>query len=321
MHRISKWEVCLLIALVASVAFVYMGYRNPDIVQSTKQKRFGATYMTMNNPFYVIINNQIKQEVESKGDILITRDPGLDVKKQNQQIYELIDQKVDAIFINPIDYTKIEPALKAAKKAKIPIIVIDAPVHSTSLVTTTVVSDNYGAGVACAKDMMQRKKSANIILLEHSSAKSARDRIDGFLDTIRGNAAYRILYRQQCEGQLERTMPIMEHILRINKDPIDVIMALNDPSALGALAALEEQGKDLDVLQYSVDGSPEVKTLIKNQPGQMVTAGQSPITMGNIAIQKGYEILSHKPVEKKILVPVTLIKKENIDNFDISRWQ
>ena len=321
MHRINKWEVCLLIALVASVAFVYMGYRNPDIVQSTKQKRFGATYMTMNNPFYVIINNQIKQEVESKGDILITRDPGLDVKKQNQQIYELIDQKVDAIFINPIDYTKIEPALKAAKKAKIPIIVIDAPVHSTSLVTTTVVSDNYGAGVACAKDMMQRKKSANIILLEHSSAKSARDRIDCFLDTIRGNAAYRILYRQQCEGQLERTMPIMEHILQINKDPIDVIMALNDPSALGALAALEEQGKDLDVLQYSVDGSPEVKTLIKNQPGQMVTAGQSPITMGDIAIQKGYEILSHKPVEKKILVPVTLIKKENIDNFDTSRWQ
>lgn len=72
--------------------------------------------MTMNNPFYKIINNEILKVVEKNNDTLITLDPELDVDKQNEQIYKFIDQKVDGIFINPIDFEQIEPALQAAKE-------------------------------------------------------------------------------------------------------------------------------------------------------------------------------------------------------------
>ena len=82
--------------------------------------------MTMNNPFYKIINNEILKVVEKNNDTLITLDPELDVDKQNEQIYKFIDQKVDGIFINPIDFEQIEPALQAAKRANIPVIIIDA---------------------------------------------------------------------------------------------------------------------------------------------------------------------------------------------------
>lgn len=44
----------------------------------------------------------------------------------------------------------------------------------------TIVSDNYDAGVQCAKDMMERLDSANIVLLKHTTAKSAKERIEGF---------------------------------------------------------------------------------------------------------------------------------------------
>ena len=64
---------------------------------------------------------------------------------------KFIDQKVDGIFINPIDFEQIEPALQAAKRANIPVIIIDAPVSDESLVNCTIVSDNYDAGVQCAK--------------------------------------------------------------------------------------------------------------------------------------------------------------------------
>ena len=57
--------------------------------------------MTMNNPFFEVINNEIKKRLN--GDVLITLDPILDVDKQNEQILDLIDQRVDAIFVNPID--------------------------------------------------------------------------------------------------------------------------------------------------------------------------------------------------------------------------
>ena len=49
---------------------------------------------------------------------------------------------------------------------------------------TTVVSDNYDAGVKCALDMMQRFEKARIVLLEHQNVLSAVDRINGFLDTV-----------------------------------------------------------------------------------------------------------------------------------------
>ena len=74
--------------------------------------------------------------------------------------------------------------------------------------------------------------SAKIVLLKHSSAKSAKDRIDGFLDTIQSHPQYQVVDEGECEGQLELAMPLMQKIIKKHRD-IDVVMALNDPSALG----------------------------------------------------------------------------------------
>ena len=58
----------------------------------------------MNNEFYKIVNNQIRMQVEKNGDQMITLDPALDQKKQNEQIKQLVKRKVDAIFLNPVDW-------------------------------------------------------------------------------------------------------------------------------------------------------------------------------------------------------------------------
>lgn len=257
-----------------------------------KHKVFGVSYMTMNNPFYKIINNEILKVVEKNNDTLITLDPELDVDKQNEQIYKFIDQKVDGIFINPIDFEQIEPALQAAKRANIPVIIIDAPVSDESLVNCTIVSDNYDAGVQCAKDMMERLDSANIVLLKHTTAKSAKERIEGFLSVIDNNEKYKVINEAECDGQLEIAMPKMQEIIEETPD-IDVVMALNDPSALGALAALEKNNKN-DVMVYGIDGTPEIKALIGRNQMIVGTVAQSPIKMGQIAVENMYNILNGK---------------------------
>ena len=275
--------------------------------------------MTMNNPFYKIINNEILKVVEKNNDTLITLDPELDVDKQNEQIYKFIDQKVDGIFINPIDFEQIEPALQAAKRADIPVIIIDAPVSDESLVNCTIVSDNYDAGVQCAKDMMERLDSANIVLLKHTTAKSAKERIEGFLSVIDNNEKYKVINEAECDGQLEIAMPKMQEIIKQTPD-IDVVMALNDPSALGALAALEKNNKN-DVMVYGIDGTPEIKALIGRNQMIVGTVAQSPIKMGQIAVENMYNILNGKKVEKNIIIPISLINKENLFKYDEDRWQ
>lgn len=93
--------------------------------QERRPYKFGATYMTMNNPFYEIIDNEIRSMVESRGDMLITRDPALNVEKQIDQVREMVDRRVDGIFINPVDWKMISPALEEAFGAGIPIIVVE----------------------------------------------------------------------------------------------------------------------------------------------------------------------------------------------------
>lgn len=56
-----------------------------SLTQRENVHKFGATYMTMNNPFFEVINETIRATVESNGDILITRDPALDAVRQTQQ--------------------------------------------------------------------------------------------------------------------------------------------------------------------------------------------------------------------------------------------
>ena len=64
--------------------------------------------MTLNNQFYDVLNSEIQQIAEQKGDHLITLDPALDQEKQNDEISYLIEQNVDVIILNPVDWKGVQ---------------------------------------------------------------------------------------------------------------------------------------------------------------------------------------------------------------------
>jgi ribose transport system substrate-binding protein len=280
---------------------------------------FGATYMTMGNPFFVYLNDGIKGIVEAKGDKLVVLDPAMDQEKQNDQLIRLINQNVDAVFLNPVDWEKITPALEKIRKAGIPVINIDAPVKETELVNCIISSDNRKAGMLIAQDLFSRRKKAGIIVLEHPSARSAADRAAAFMETIKEKKQYTVTARASSDGLIERSMTEMKKILE-QKTGFDVVMAINDPTAVGAVAALQEAGRADGILVYGIDGSPDAKRLVAE--GKMTaTVAQSPVLIGREAATAAYTILSGRQVERQILVPVVLIDKTNIAAYDISRWQ
>lgn len=300
--------------------FVLDSYSKTSTIFAYKMpKKIGATYMTLNNPFFKIIDEEIRNTLELENNILITLDPALDLEKQIDQIEYLIEQKVDAIILNPVDFVGLRDVLKKANDANIPIFTVDTEVVDKDLIEGSIVSDNYDAGVQCAKDMMKRLDAANIVLLEHSQANSAKERIKGFENTIQKKSNYRIIKRIECNGQLEIAMPLMETYLKTNPD-IDVIMALNDPSALGALAALESENMLEDVLVYGVDGTPDTKALIKE--GRMqATVAQSPKMLGHEIAMQINNYFQGKKTNQYQREPVIIITKENIDDYSIKEWE
>ena len=104
--RLVIW-VCICLGVILTIAILSWGTMKHEIGRAVRRKhihKFGATYMTMNNPFYEIIDDEIRSILESRGDMLITRDPALDVLKQIEQVEEMIEQGVEGIFINPVDW-------------------------------------------------------------------------------------------------------------------------------------------------------------------------------------------------------------------------
>ena len=69
---------------------------------------------------------------------------------------------------------------------------------------------------------------------------------------------------------------------------IDVVMALNDPSAMGAMAALDAEHMLSDVLVYGADGSPEAKTMIYENK-MAATSAQSPRTTGKKTVENALQ--------------------------------
>ncbi|KXT83285.1 periplasmic fructose-binding protein component of signal transduction system LevT [Streptococcus sp. DD11] len=286
------------------------------------QLKIGATYMTMNNDFYKTLNAELEKKTNQQGSRLYVRDPELDEGKQSQQIDFFVREGVDVIVINPVksDSTAIISSLHKAKQAGIKIIVVDAPVSDQAEVDTTIVSDNYQAGVLIARDMMKRLKSANILLLEHRNAVSAMDRIQGFVSTIRGHSGYQIVARKETLGQTEETMPQVKAALEEGLN-FNVVMALNDRAAIGALAAVKDQGVDRRISIYGVDGSPDIKNFLTTGNDIEGTVAQSPIQMG----QKVAEVIElmqvGRPYERQYLIPVHLVNRDNISQYTITGWQ
>ena len=173
--------------LIAAAGFYHFIATDYSARQNEHRRKLGAVYMTLNNPFYEVIDEEIRTVVENHGDVLISRDPALSVEKQLEEIQNLIDAEVELIFINPVDWTKVEPALKLARDAKIPVIAIDTNVEDDTLVNCTVVSDNYSAGVQCAEHLLKNSSGGKIAILKHSQARSSIDRIGGVLDKISAN--------------------------------------------------------------------------------------------------------------------------------------
>lgn len=312
------WGVMgILMLFLAGLAMWQIMQTDFSLRQVEHRHKFGAVYMTLNNPFYEIVDEEIRMEVERRGDVLITRDPALSVERQEEAVRELIDSGVEVIFINPVDWQRIAPALQAAKEANVLVIAVDTNVEEESFVAATVMSDNYLAGKQCARHLLEHSEGGNIALLKHSEARSAVDRIQGFLDGIAGNTKFRVVAQAECRGQLEQAMPAMQEMLKRHPE-IDVVMALNDPAAMGAMAALQTVGRLDKVLVYGVDGVPETKEMIY-QGHMMATAGQSPRAIGRHAAEQAYKLLAGEKVPKLMRLPTQLLTKDNL-GADMRGW-
>jgi ABC-type sugar transport system substrate-binding protein len=94
-------------------------------------KLFGVSFQTMNNPFFVDLNKGLQAAIEAKGDKLVTLDAQFNSLKQKNDIADLLQQQPAAIFINPVNREGIKGTLIEARRANVPVIIVDEPLSTT----------------------------------------------------------------------------------------------------------------------------------------------------------------------------------------------
>ena len=309
MKRRNLYTLILIITVAVifavGLSMLVLPQKDLSLHQNEKKTIFGGVYMTLNNPFYQIIDTEMRSLIEANNGILLTRNPSLNAERQQEQILELVDLGAKAIFVNPVDVDNIAPALIKAREKNVKIIAIDTNFPDNNLADCTIVSDNYLAGMQCGQHLLAHRNSAHIALLTHQQAISAQERIDGFRNAIKDKSEFQVVATEDCLGQLELAMPAMEKILQEHPE-VDVVMALNDPAAMGAVAALQHAGRLSGTSVYGVDGSPDVKEMIANG-AITATAGQEPRKIGILAVESAFRLLGMK---------ISLPQRLNIDQYN-----
>ncbi|WP_026304670.1 ABC transporter substrate-binding protein [Kaistia granuli] len=236
----------------------------PKLAQKEKYK-VGFAQTESNNPWRIAQTESMKAEAEKLGYQFVYTDAAGSAAKQVADVNSMIAQGVDVIFLAPREEKPLIPAVMAAKKAGIPVILLDRTVDPSLAkpgvdYLTFIGSDFVEEGKRIAEWLIQNANGkTKIIELEGTTGSSpANDRKKGFDDAIKAAGGFEIVASQSGDFARDKGRQVAEALLQAHPDA-NVIYAHNDEMAMGAISAIEAAGKvpGKDILVLSIDGGKE----------------------------------------------------------------
>lgn len=184
---------------------------------------------------------------EANGFKLILADSNNDAAKQVADVQGFIDQEVDYIIIAAVNEDGWDTVLNNAKKAGIPVILMDRTINaSEDLYTCWIGGGFYEEGVKATQWMEKRFAGAgkvNIVNLQGQLGASAQvGRTKALEDAIGKNSNWNLLAQQTGEWSTDKAKEIMASWIKQYGNDIHCVYAENDNMADGAIQALEEAG-------------------------------------------------------------------------------
>jgi simple sugar transport system substrate-binding protein len=227
---------------------------------SGKQLTVGFAQVGAESAWRTAETDSIKSEAAKRNVNLKFSDAQGKQENQIKAVRGFIAQGVDAIILAPVVETGWEPVLQEAKRAKIPVILVDRGIKTSdeSLFATLIASDFVAEGRMAAEWLAKKTGGkANIIELQGTpGAAPAIDRKKGFEEGIKAHPEMKIVASQSGDFRRSGGKEVTEALLKGPGANATAVYAHNDDMALGAIQALEEAGKKpgTDVIVVSIDG-------------------------------------------------------------------
>jgi ABC-type sugar transport system substrate-binding protein len=273
----------------------------------------GLVQIDLSHPFHLGEVEGAKEAARRYGfDLRITSGEG-DVNKQIQAFENLVNEGVDAIAVNFIDFKAFGPAMQKAKDAGIPVVCL----HSTPEgCVTTLGFDELFTGRSVGEYAVELLKeqpcwpecqAANIQGLLGQGLNEARS--GGWKEAVEA-AGVEVVASEPTDWQPEKAVAAMENWLVAYPD-LDLVYGNSDGLTVPAAQAARAAGNN-DVIFVSVDGSDFALEAVRD--GLMAsTFLYAPEYSGFWKAWVPYRVATGEEVPAEILIKGALVTTENVD--------
>ena len=239
-----------------------------------------------------------------------------DYETQNQMVEEAVRQGADAIVFSAIDFENNAAAIDSAAQQGVRIVAIDSNVDSDQ-VSTYIGTDNYAAGQMAAQaalDQVEGPLNVGIVNYDISSANGQereRGAADLFADSGRAEIVAVINTLAEAGHAQTDTAALLARYPEIN-----VLVAFNEPTSVGAARAVEEAGRSEDLFLVGFDSN--VLTVDGLQEGSVdALIVQNPYAMGYLGVESAYKLLSGQGgVEQTVDTSTKIVDRSNLYTMD-----
>ena len=315
---------------VGSLAAIAAAAGSGMAVATEGSKTVAVLFDGLYSEFWVAGIQIIRDDLKARGFAIQEAISDKDDNKQFEQVRAAIAKKVDGIIIVQTDSNAVIPAIKAANKAKIPMVHFNRPPAKTDAFSVAVVADNqkiahdavaYSCGVAKASG----KTFKAAILIGNLGDPNAIQRRDGFDEAVKQHPeTIEVVARIPTEWDADKAYAGLTNALQANPD-ISFLFTSSDfllPQVTQALKAVGKWapiGDEKHVMLTGFDGFPSAYELIKTK--YMEACGvQNLFLETKLAIQAILDLQAGKTVDRILLDPGFAITQANVAERQGEMW-
>lgn len=298
-------RILTIISLFVAFGFMALSLSCSDKHEQSKGK-IGVTCMDLTNPFFKLIANVMEEEAAQYGYEVVALSGQMDPAKQNNQLADFAAQGYDAVFLNPVDSKAVAEGVKKACQAGIPVFTYDVQVQdeqAKKMIVSHIGSDNYQGGRLAAESMIKvTGDNGKIAIIGYPEISSCILRVKGFKNYLKEHESkLRIVTELSGKGNRPDGYTVATDILQAHPGIVG-IFAINDPSALGAYAAVVKAGKTDQITIVGFDASPAGKQAVCEKK-LFDSPQQFPRKMAKGTVEAFIKYLNGEEVPKNIFIP------------------
>lgn len=287
-------------------------YRPNIIARSLVRKRsqvIGLVVPNMIQSYFPHIIMGVENFFNRFGYNLILCDSREDIKKEEEQIRLLIDQRVAGIMVIPSAKRNGTNVFGEMKQAGVPFVLVDR--HLKGVKASFVGVDNYEGGIIAASHLINLGHRRILHLMGPKTASMAQERYMGYRDAFR-QAKIEFDPGLVVENGLDEESGYRSMIKALEaRKEFTAVFAVNDPVAVGAMKALNDSElrvpEDISLVGFAnLDYTPYLKV-------PLTTINQPKEEVGEIAGKLLLQHIEGRKKTQKILIKTELVLRGSTD--------